>query len=119
MATKAELRSKVAQTLGILPIGQTLASQHQTRIDEAYDEVYNDLREEGLNVWASDGECPDRVTPWMVAYMASTLTEDYPISEARYVRIMNKAGTNGDRAKREIRRVTTPAYVSTDEPQDY
>tara|TARA_R110000822_G_scaffold77081_4_gene185102 strand:+ start:64 stop:423 length:360 start_codon:yes stop_codon:yes gene_type:complete len=119
MATKTELRNKCAQALGLLPVGQTLASQHQTRIDEAYDEIYAQLKTEGLNVWASDGDCPDSVNPFMANLMALTLTEVYPISEARYVRIVNKVGIDGYRGILMISKYLQPEYEAIDEPKNY
>lgn len=119
MATKAELRDRAAEMLGLLPVGQSLASQHATRIEASYDEVYQDLRTRGLNVWASDGDCPDEINPYVAALMALSCTETYPISEARYVRIVNKVGVDGQRGYTKISELVSPEYEVTDEPTDF
>lgn len=115
MATKAEVRNRAAENLGILPVGQTLASEHQTRIDAAYDEVYDDLKVDGLATWAEANEVPDELVPYVATLVAFTCTETYPISPARYNRVVNKAAT----AKREIRRIITPKYESLENATDY
>lgn len=119
MATKAELRDRAAEMLGLLPIGQTLASQHSTRIEAGYDEVYADLKTRGLNVWASTGDCPDEINPYVAALIALSCTETYPISEARYVRIVNKVGIDGQKGYLKISELVSPEYESTDLPTDF
>ena len=119
MATKAELRNRAGEMLGLLPPGQALQSQHTTRIEEAYAEVYADLKTEGLNIWASDGDCPDELNPYIAGLMALNCTETYPVSTARFQRIVAKVGIDGDRGKREIRRLVTPEHESVEEATDY
>ena len=119
MATKAEIRDRAAENLGLLPIGQSLASQHVTRIEAGYDEVYDQLKEEGLATWAEANEVPDQLVPWVAGLVALNGTETYPISTARYQRIVAKVGTDGSLGRRAIRRLTTPDHVSLSEPTDY
>ena len=114
--TKAEVRDRAANDLGVLPLnGDALQSQHVTRIEQAYDEVYEDLKDEGLAIWASTASVPNNIVPHMAALVANNCLGSYAVSESRYVRIKNEASF----AKREIRRLTAPDYVSQDEPTDY
>jgi hypothetical protein len=115
MATKATIRDRAANELGLLPVGQTLASQHQTRIETAYDEVYAQLKVDGLNTWASDGSCADELTPHVVALVAFSCLNTYPVSPERYQRITFTAS----QAIPRIKALVTPEYESIDEPTDY
>jgi len=119
MATKAEIRDRAAENLGLLPVGQSLASQHVTRIEAGYDEVYAELKEEGLAVWANASEVPDKLVPWVSALVELNCTETYPLSTPRYQRIIAKVGTDGSLGRRAIRRLVTPDHVSLSEPTDY
>ena len=115
MASKADFRDRAANMLGILPFGQSLDHQDKTRIESAYDEVYDDLKDEGLAIWATAGSAPDRLTPHVAALMAANCADDYGVSPARYQRIMGKAAI----AKREIRALTIPTYESVRDPVDF
>ena len=115
MATKAEIRDRAANDLGILRLGQSLQSQDATRITEGYEEVYSFLVKEGLATWAATGDVPDSVTPYVVSLTAKNCLNTYGVSESRYARIVNDAAV----AMREIRAVVSPDYVSQDEPQDF
>ncbi len=115
MATKAELRDRAANDLGLLRLGQALQAQDVTRIEAAFDEVYADLGTEGLNVWSSSGSCPAALNPHVAALMADNCLNTYSVSVERYQRIKAASGM----AKREIRRLVTPEYESVDEPTDY
>lgn len=101
--------------LGLLRFGQDLQNQDQVRIEAAFDEVYDDLKDEGLAIWASTAAVPTELVPHMAALVAMNCTEDYGVSDSRYQRIAAKAGV----AKREIRRLVTPAFESLEEPADY
>lgn len=115
MATKAETRDRAAQDLGRLRVGQSLQDQDKVRIEAAYDEVYDQLKEEGLNTWASDGDCPDAVAPHLAALVADNCLNTYGAPPERYQRIKLAAAV----AIREIRRHVTPEWESLEDPTDY
>lgn len=115
MATKAEIRKRAAYKLGILTIGQSLASQHQARIDEAYDEVYAQLKEDGLAVWASTAEVPGKLVRHVAALMAENCYDEYGVSEARASRIIAAATV----ARVKIQELVAEDYASQDEPTHY
>lgn len=119
MATKAELRDKCAEVLGILPVGQTLASQHQTKINETYDELYLILKTRGLNVWLSSGDCPDELNPYLSNLMALFLNTTYPMSDSRFARVANMVGADGEKGFSMIKSLVTPEYESVEEATDY
>lgn len=119
MATKAETRDRAATLLGRLKIGQALQHQDKVRIEAAYDEVYEDLKDEGLAIWATTASVPAAVVPHVAALMAWNCLDDYGVSDSRYQRILNKVGRRGETAKSEIRRLVTPEYESLDEPTAY
>lgn len=117
--TKAEVRDRAASELGRLRLGQSLQHQDKTRIEAAYDEVYADLKVEGLNTWASDASVPDELVPFMSGLVALRCVNTYGVSPERFQRIVAVTGVDGERAKREIRRLVTPRYESAEEPTDF
>lgn len=115
MATKAELRDRAANDLGLLRLGQSLQAQDTTRIESAFDEVYADLKTDGLNVWASTASCPVELVPHVVALIADNCLNTYGVSPARYQRIKIASGN----AKREMRRLITLGHESVEDATDY
>jgi len=119
MATKAEMRQRVAEELSLTPVGEAIASQDATRIDATYSEVYERLKEEGLAYWASSAGVPTKVVPYYALMMEEKLARAYGTSDARYQRILSLAGQDGDAAMMKIARLLRPDYQSTDDVQDY
>lgn len=115
MATKAEIRDRAASDLGRLRLGQSLQNQDKVRIEAAYDEVYDALKDEGLTIWASDGEVPTRCVPHVVALVADNCLNTYGVSPERFQRIKMAVAN----AEREIRRFVAAPHESLDEPTDY
>jgi hypothetical protein len=115
MATKAETRDRAANELGLLRLGQSLQYQDQVRIESAYDEVYEQLKEDGLATWASTGSVPTKLVPHVVALVADNCLNTYGVSNDRYTRIKNDSSV----AKREIRNLITPDFESLEDPSDF
>lgn len=115
MATKAEVRDRAANDLGRLRLGQALQDPARVRIESAYDEVYADLKDEGLAIWASTAEVPTKVVPHVVALVANNCLDTFGVSAERYQRIKIAES----KAKREIRRLVTPEHESLEDPQDF
>ena len=115
MASKSDVRDRAAENLGILPIGQSLASQDSTRISSAYDEVFADLKHDGLTTWASTGTVPSEIVPYLAVLVAASCIPSYPISPARIQLLVAQSAV----AKKNIRRLVTPRYESLDDPLDY
>lgn len=116
MSTKAKVKARTLELLGITRIGQGFQSQDDTRIGAAYTEVYADLKTEGLATWAEAGSSiPDDITPHLVSLMAFNGLGSYPVSKDRFARITAMASI----AKREIRAMVTPDYESLQEPVDF
>jgi hypothetical protein len=114
-ATRLETVDRAANDLGVLRLGQSLQSADQTRINQAYDEVYAQLKEEGLATWTSTAAVPNEIVPHMAALICRQCTETYSLSNDRYQRLAVK----WDRAMPEIRKLTAPAYESFQEAVDY
>lgn len=119
MATKAEVKNRTLQLLGVLRLGQSAQHQDSTRMETAYQEVYAQLKELSLATWAVAGTIPNSITMWLVALMAHNAIDEYGVSDSRYQRIMRLAGVNGENAKKEIKLLTNPAFESLDEPDDF
>lgn len=113
--TKTQIVERAAYELGILRLNQSLQSQDQTRLEQAYDEVYADLKEDGVATWASTASVPTDVVPHIVAMVAFNAVDTYGVSNDRYQRIAGKASV----AKKKIDSLQVPAYVSQEEPTDF
>lgn len=119
MATKAEVRQRVGEDLGLVPIGQTLESQDQNRIDACYAEMYERVKEKGLATWPAAGPIPNKLVPSFSLLMASKLLTSYSVPESRYVRITNDAGPDGSLALSALASLAVPEYESSNDPADY
>lgn len=119
MSTKAEVRQQVGEDLGIVPIGQDLEAQDQARIDAAYLQVYERLKEKGLAAWPVAGPVPDRMVPYFCLLMEQKLLTSYSVPESRFVRISNEAGTNGKMALLDLAELIVQEHESTDDPTDF
>lgn len=119
MSTKAEVRQQVGEDLGLVPIGQDLENQDQTRIDAAYTQTFERLKEKGLAAWPSAGPVPDRLVPYLCLLMEQRLLVSYSVPESRYIRINAEAGPDGDQAMKKIAELTVQEYTSLDGPADY
>ena len=118
--TKAEVRNRVGSDfLGILRLGQPLQSQDDTRISDAYDEVYEQLKKDGLATWASTASVPAAIVPHMVALIAQQCQGTYSLSLPRQALLLQAAGINGENAKSEIRKLASQDFSSKDDPVDF
>lgn len=115
MATKAEVRDRVGQMLQRVGLGKSMDDALKNRIDTAYTEVYQDLKDDQLVTWAIAGTIPDKVAPHLAALMAFNCTSSIHVSDRLFSRIV----ANRNIAKREIRRLVTPQYESLDEAEDF
>lgn len=119
MATKAEVRQRVGEDLGLVPIAQNLEAQDATRIDACYAEVYARAKEKGLAAWPSAGPIPDKCVPSFCLLMASHLLISYSVPESRYIRISSEAGAEGASAWQRLASVVTQSYESHTDVSDY
>jgi len=115
MTTVAQIIDRAAGDLGIKRLNQPLQDQDKKRIESAYNEVYADLKEDGLATWTSSGEIPSKVVPFLATLMAVNCLNNYGVSDKRYQRI--KLAEKG--AKRGIRRLVITDHVSSSEPTDF
>lgn len=121
MASKAETKQLAGELLRLVPIGQSLQSQHDARMGEAYDEVYARLDTLGLPVWDTSAEMPDEITPYFVGMMALNKIPIYPVSDKLYQRILILVGDDGEKAISTIRSLMSAPYCPDEnsDPTDY
>lgn len=115
MATVEEVRHKAGRLLGVVRFGQALKSEDDLLLTESYAQVYDALKDEGIAIWASTSDVPDRVAMHMAALMAFNVCDDKGVSPSRYNRILSRRNV----AMPEIRRLTQPQHESLDNPVDY
>ena len=119
MTSKTEAKQLAAELLKIVPIGQAMQSQHDTRMGEAYDEVYGALQVKQLAIWDSTGEMPDEISPHFVTLMAHNKMDMYKVSDSLYQRILFRAGDEGEKAIGNIRYLVNGSYISEDMETDF
>ncbi len=83
MATTTEMRQKAAERLYIVGRGQTVKSQDQNDLDNAYTEVYGELDVKGLTTWSSTDDIPDEFVNDIVAMMSRRRLDTYAVAEPR------------------------------------
>ncbi len=119
MASKTEAKQLAGELLRLVPVGQSMQPHHDTRMGEAYDEVYAQLQVKKLAIWDSTGEMPDEITPFFVVLMAHNKMDVVGVSDILHQRILFKAGNDGEKATDNIRNVVNSSYTSDDEETDY
>lgn len=95
MATAADIRNKAAKKLGLFGTGQTLRSGISADFDDAYTEVYGMLSKKKLTTWDSDEAIPDEFVFPVVALVADARKNEYPLPDAKYIRITLDAKGDG------------------------
>lgn len=119
MATKAEVQQRVGEDLGIVPVGQSLEAQDEARIEAAYLESYEQLKEKGLASWAYAGSVPTKLVPYFCLLVEERLLVSYSVPESRFLRIKTSAGENGALAIMKLAELILPEFESVDDVQDY
>lgn len=112
--TKAQIRDRAAEMLGYNPIRQPLESNIATRIEQAYDEVYAMLKNEGVAIWASTASVPNEIVPYMIVLVANG-SLSLGVSAERYQLIKGELPN----ALPMIRKYTAPHYASQEDAKDY
>lgn len=113
--TKAQIRDRIAQEIGILETGQSLSDTDKVRIEQGYDEVYADLKRDNLNYWSGSGDIPNQFVPYVVALVADNISNTYSIPNERTVRLLPMI----QRAKAKISSLGAEPYKSTKNSVDY
>jgi len=117
--TKTEAKQRAAELLKIVPIGQSMESQDDTRMGEAYDEIYAKLQINGTAIWASSGSMPDEVVDDFVHLMADNKINLYPVSDNLYAKIKSRVGKDGIDSLNNIRRQLGDVYEDLSPPTDF
>lgn len=117
--TAAQIRDRAGNDLGLIRLNGSLQAQDSTRITQGYEEVYADLKKDGLATWASDGSVPDELAPSVIALVCLNCLQTYGVSDKRAARIYAAAGADGSIAKAKIRELVADEYESMSDPADF
>lgn len=79
----AVFKSRVAQRLGILPVGGTLSAEDADVIAASYETLMHELLEHGLAWWNSDEDVPDTFAEVLVGMTAAACVDEFTIAEPR------------------------------------
>lgn len=94
MPTAAEIRNRALKKLGVFGTGQTAGPDAAADIDQAYVEVYANLRARQITTWDFDESVPDKFAFDVVALVADSRKDEYRIPNDLYQRI--KLDARGD-----------------------
>ena len=111
--TKSELRDRAAHDLGKIRLDGSLQHQDKVRIEQGYDEVYDELEEEGLATWPIDGPIPNKVVKYVSGLVALNCALTYSLSQERLAAIYEVVGVDGEEGKRMIQSHVIPEQDST------
>lgn len=115
--TIAELRNRALQKLGRLGRSQTATGALADDMNDAYNEVYAELKNKGLVAWAEAGPVPNEYVPHVVNLMCILRSEG--ISNERYQRLALEAGPIGDTARLRISSLINGEWTNPLEYTDY
>lgn len=115
MATLEEVKKEAGMLLGIVAEQDSLRAEDDSLLNRTYNQIYDELDNEGIAEWSQSGEIPDRVMPHVAALMAFSAAPKKSISEPKYNRILALRNV----AKPEIRRLIIPKTQSVQKPVDY
>jgi len=107
--TKAEIRDRALRKLGRLALGQVAESNLAAEIEEAYDQVFDELKSENLVTWTSES-VPNEFAEPVASLVAFARSEGVPTE--RYQRIAVDALS----AKMKIAGLINGTYSN---PRDY
>jgi hypothetical protein len=79
--TRAELVSRTAKRLGVLPAGQSLSAEDSASIDEEIDAMCADLASRRVYDVADDEDIPDEAFVWLADVLAVICAPDFGMSE--------------------------------------
>lgn len=109
------MKNEAAQMLGITVVGQNYSGAKANKIEEYYQEVYAELKDDEIATFPSAGPVPNSVKGHMAALIAMRGADTFSISNDRFNRIAAKNNI----AKREIRKHTQPKWESDAEYRDF
>jgi len=117
LATLAEVRDISAGLLGRRRLGQAINASVKDRLDQSYDYVYADLKDQRIAIWSSAANTtiPDAVAPHVAALMAFEATSDIGVDQAH----MQGKELKESKAIPAIRRFAKPDYESLDEAENF
>lgn len=114
MTTLAAIKRKAAEKLAITTVGQAISSQVDSQMGAAYEETYYELDELDLVTWAVDADIPTKVADYVADIMAWKRADVYATPDI-YARCQQRYSI----AERNIKRVISEKYQSTDENEDF
>jgi len=105
MAVRADMINKALSRMGLRRGDATVTGARSTDLGLAYDEVYEELEEELLVDFASDGTVPNKIVNPIVALMCRARLDNYKTAPSRQRLIIADTGENGEIAKKLIRKM--------------
>jgi hypothetical protein len=114
----ATFYTRVAQKLGILPVGVTLSAEDAEVIANAYESLVHELGEHGLSWWNPDEDVPDQYSDTLVGMTAAAVVDEFTVPEPRRSQLIMQGAFGlpvASVAERRLRALTRVGTVDADE----
>lgn len=86
--TKAQIAQRVLTKTNRVPIGETADANLTALVKEHYDEVYQELLQDGLVDWGSADSVPDHAVSLIVLLVTVRAADDLRVPEQRLQRLI-------------------------------
>jgi hypothetical protein len=90
--TPADFLKRVANRLGVLPIGQALGAEDADLILTAYSGLLAELAEHRLVWWSADEDVPEEMVEPLSGMVAASVVDDFSIAEPRRSMLISQHG---------------------------
>jgi hypothetical protein len=111
--TLADFYKRVAQRLGVLPVGGTLSADDADVIAQSYAGLMHELLEHGLAWWNADEDVPDLFAEVLVGMTAASSVDEFTIPEPRRSQLIVQHGFGlpvASVSERRLRALTAVPY---------
>lgn len=115
MATKAQIAVRVLQKLKVLENGETINTEDQTIVEDAYDASYALLDAQELTSWGSAEDIPTGAELPVIDYVANECKEAFSVPADLLARLPYQA----EQSLGKLAILLAPTYVSDEIPADY
>lgn len=110
--TIEEIASRVLRKLGRLPEGQSPTGSQVSQIRDEYDELYQELLDDGIVTWSASDDIPDNVVGPVYTLLLGRLADDFGVPNQW---MLNALGQDLEKKmKRKISAAATVPYESID-----
>lgn len=103
--TKAQLRTRVLEKLGVLAAGEAASAEDAAKVDEVIDDLHEQLVQEGIAAWTT-AAIPQGLAMAMTQWVARLAAPDFGLANDEPIQIQ---GETGEKKVRQLAAAGDPA----------